>query len=118
MGYVASYINLRFLESMLAYQELQAAGELANPPFSAYLPSYYRAYGKVLIFSLPSYHTAGLVPLVGPNPAELATMVGQVRAALTKRFALPSGGVLSWYGCKCVNETSTQVSFRYVVTAA
>jgi hypothetical protein len=26
MGFVASYINLRFLESLLAYQELQAAG--------------------------------------------------------------------------------------------
>jgi hypothetical protein len=56
------------------------------------------------------------VSATNPTPGELASYVGQVRAALTARFSRPAdGSIVAWYGCSCANDTSTLCPLADVV---
>jgi hypothetical protein len=82
MGFAGAYISLRYLESLVAYADMQAAG------------------------LLPSDCGTG-VPQPCVPAATISAATTQVRAAIGTRFGVPgTGAFVSWVSCNCTDAAT------------
>jgi len=97
IGFASSYLSLRVLEGVLAYQELQAAGLVPST-----CPS-----GSSL--GIDNAHALSGGPVPCYTAQDMASIVGAVRAAVGNRFGDPSGGPgpgawVDWFGCPSLSS--------------
>lgn len=102
IGFASSYINLRVLESVLAYGELQTAGIIpatCTPENSAL------GVDNALLVD-PS---GALTPCY--TPEEVTTLATTMRTAIGSRFSNPTTGAwVDWYGCDEMGKNGGDVA--------
>lgn len=98
IGFASSYINLRALQALEAYRELQAAallpGSCAND-----------AFGVDNAHSLDPTPTAPCY-----SSASTASAADSLRSAIGNRFSSAGGDYVDWFGCASMSITHGNVS--------